>query len=268
YDGLGRPTVTYATDGGGDASWADALTATGDTVLAQAESAYDAAGNVVQVTTRERFWGEPGTGALGTPTSGVHARVSYAGYYYDPSDRLTAAVDVGTNGGTTWTRPATVPARSDTTLITSYDYDDAGRPALVTGPDGVANRTAYDRLGRVTSRTAADGTAAALTTAYGYDAGGRLVTVTAPGNRVTRYGYDSFGRVGNVTERDGTPLARTTTLGYDLTGAVTSVTDPLGAVTTTAFDVLGRATAVTEAAGTSLARTTSAAYDVLGRVTA
>ena len=40
-------------------------------------------------TSRERFHDETGTGALGTPTTGVKARVSYAASYFDKADRLT-----------------------------------------------------------------------------------------------------------------------------------------------------------------------------------
>src|SRR2546423_570358 len=82
-------TAVSTTDGGGDSGWSDAGDVSGDTVLEQAEYAYDAAGNVLLVTTRQLFHDETGTGALGTPTSGVHARVSYVGYYYDGADRLT-----------------------------------------------------------------------------------------------------------------------------------------------------------------------------------
>jgi hypothetical protein len=32
-------------------------------------------------------------------------------------------VDAGTNGGVAWTRPDSVPARSDTLLVTHYDYN-------------------------------------------------------------------------------------------------------------------------------------------------
>ena len=34
-------------------------------------------------------------------------------------------MNVGTNGGTAWTRPS-VPTASDTVLVTSYNYNAAG----------------------------------------------------------------------------------------------------------------------------------------------
>ena len=41
YDGVGRTTTSYTTDGGGYTTWSDALTVTGDIVLSQDEMSYD-----------------------------------------------------------------------------------------------------------------------------------------------------------------------------------------------------------------------------------
>ena len=150
YDGLGRPITRYTTDGGGDAGYEDADDVTGDVVLTQTETQYDLDGNVLQTTAHARFHDETGTGALGTPATGVKARVSHAVMYYDRLDRPTAAVDVGTNGGSAYTRPGTVPARSDTVLVTEFGYDVAGRQVSVTDPLGLIASTEYDALGRTT----------------------------------------------------------------------------------------------------------------------
>src|SRR5207237_3849651 len=83
FDGAGRPTKQYATDGGGDTAYGDADDVTGDAVLEQGEWAYDADGNVTLATTRQRFHDQTGTGALGTPSTGVLARVSFRASYYD-----------------------------------------------------------------------------------------------------------------------------------------------------------------------------------------
>ena len=48
-------------------------------------------------------------------------------------------------------RPGTVPARSDTTLVTTVSYDSAGRVQDVTDPKGIVARTLYDALGRTTA---------------------------------------------------------------------------------------------------------------------
>src|SRR5437667_125891 len=78
-------------------------------------------------TTRQRFHDETATGTLGNPTTGPKARVSYVASYYDAGNRLTDTVDVGTNGGSAYTRPGSVSSRSDTALVVSYGYDSAGR---------------------------------------------------------------------------------------------------------------------------------------------
>ena len=41
FDGAGRETVSYVSDGGGDTTWTDATNVTGDNVLSQVESTYD-----------------------------------------------------------------------------------------------------------------------------------------------------------------------------------------------------------------------------------
>src|SRR5205823_741538 len=90
------------------------------------------------------------TGALGNPSTGPHARVSYEAFYYDASNRPTDAVLVGTNGGSAYTRPSSVPARSDTVLVISQAYNAAGWADTATDPRGLVNKRYFDNLGRVT----------------------------------------------------------------------------------------------------------------------
>src|SRR5262249_39049241 len=141
YDGAGRVTVTYTTDGGGDTIWSDAGNASGDNVLEQAEDSYDADGNLILQTTRQRFDSETTTGALGNPTTAPLARVSSEAGYYDAAGRQTASVDVGTNGGSAYTRPSSVPTASDTVLVTAYGYNSAGLLETVTDPRGIVSKT-------------------------------------------------------------------------------------------------------------------------------
>ena len=110
YDGADRLVTEYTTDGAGGTPWVDATSVANDDVLEQTQSVYDGDGNVIETIDSQRFDDATGTGPLGTPTSGVEARVYYAAAYYDTADRLIADVDVGTNGGTAWTRPSSVPA--------------------------------------------------------------------------------------------------------------------------------------------------------------
>ena len=136
YDGAGWQVMQYQTDGGSGTSYADASTVSGDIVLSQTQYLYNGDGEVTETITSDRFNTDhdSATGALGTPTSGVEARVYYSGNYYDLADRLIATVDVGTNGGTAWTMPSSPPSRSSTTLVTSYSYAaDAVQVVKLTG---------------------------------------------------------------------------------------------------------------------------------------
>ena len=67
YDSLGHATRSYVGYDSAETSLADAGTVTGDTIFEQAETTYDAAGNVVQVAQRSRLHDATGTGELSTP---------------------------------------------------------------------------------------------------------------------------------------------------------------------------------------------------------
>jgi len=200
--------VSYITDAGGDTGYADALTVTGDAVLDQSENTYDAAGNVILVTTRQRFHDETGTGGLGSPASGVKARVSYVANYYDNGGRLTDTVDVGTNGGSSYTRPSSVPSRSDTALVTSYGYNAAGLVETTTDPRGIVSKQYYDNLGQTikTIQAYVDGTpsnADDKTTEYTYDGDGNMLTLKA---WLTGGAYQKTEWVYGVTPSQGSDL--------------------------------------------------------------
>ncbi|MBX9583069.1 MAG: hypothetical protein K2X87_22410, partial [Gemmataceae bacterium] len=266
YDGAGRPTTVSTTDGGGDSAYSDAATLTGDAVLEQVTTAYDASGNVLSVTSKERFHDETTTGALGNATTAPKARVSYAGYYYDGADRVTAVADVGTNGGSAWTRPGSAPSRSDTVLVTSTAYDAAGRPQDVTDPKAVVTRTSYDALGRTTkvvgnyvNGTVSD--ADDLTTEYAYNGAGRTsltAKLTGGGVQTTQWvygvtdggggsGVNSNDVVGAVRWPDPSTGAASSsqqeTVTVNALGQTATSTDRNGTVHTLAYDVLGRVTA-------------------------
>ena len=184
YDGAGRAVKTFSTDGSSGTSWSAAGSVTGDNVLSQIETQYDADGNAILSIDRERFDNETATGALGNATTTPKARVSYVATYYDAANRVTATVDVGTNGGTAYTRPATAPASSSTVLVTSNVYNAAGWVQSVTDPRGIVTQTTYDNLGR-TTKTIDDYTngtptnSSNQTTEYTYDGEGHTLTVKA-----------------------------------------------------------------------------------------
>ncbi len=265
YDGAGRAVTAYTTDGGGDAGWADALTVTGDAVLEQAEAQYDAAGRVVLSTTRQRFHDETATGALGTPTTGVKARVSYAGMYYDLAGRPVATVDVGTNGAAAWVRPAVVPARADTALVSSTVYDAAGRAWKATDPRGLEGRTEYDLLGRTTKTVEnyVDGVpsdADDKTTEYGYGPAG-MTSLTA---RITGGGGQTTAWVYGVTTAGGSAIASNDIVGATRWPDPTSGSASAAEQDTAAVNALGQTVTATDRNGTMHAL----AYDSLGRVAA
>ena len=155
-----------------------------DHVLEQVQTVLDGDGNAIETIDSQRFDNATGTGPLGTPTSGIGARVYYTATYYDAADRPTADVNVGTNGGTAWTRPDTVPSSSSTVLVTAYDYNAAGWVQDVIDPMGIDTRTYYDALGQTTKMVqnytgSAETSDSDVATEYGYDGDGNVTYVKA-----------------------------------------------------------------------------------------
>ncbi len=221
YDGADRVTATYTTDGGAVnnstasgsifMSWASANSVTHDVVLSQVEYQYDADGNVILTTDRERLPSDPSTttGPLTNANDTSNgARVYYTLAYYDAADREIESVNVGTNGGISndtsaggvnlnitsgiASRPSTMPNRTvnTDTQITIYTYNAAGEQATVTDPNGLVTQSVYDLLGNqvesiVNNSTVNGGTpsttntATNVTTLYTYDGDGNLTSETA-----------------------------------------------------------------------------------------
>jgi RHS repeat-associated protein len=155
YDQVGRLSKAFKCydTAEADTNYSAAGTVTSDTVQEQVESTYDNGGNRIQVLRRKRFHNATGTGELTTPGGAQpKARVSYTAIYPDALGRTQAEADYGTNGAAAFSRPATMPARSDTVLVTSTVYDDAGREWKVTDPKAIVKWTEYDDAAR-TSKT-------------------------------------------------------------------------------------------------------------------
>jgi RHS repeat-associated protein len=291
YDGAGRVTKSYGSDGGGDSAWSDAANVTGDAVLEQVETQYDADSNPIFVTARQRFHDETATGVLGEPTTAPKARVSYAASYYDLGDRLTATVDVGTNAGTAYTRPGSVPARSDTVLVNSFTYNTAGWLDTATDPRGIVAKSFYDNLGQVTKTIAAytDGTPTNntnKTTEFTYDGSGHVLTVKA---LLTSGAYEQTQYVYGVTTGGGSGVNSNDLVAelrypdkssgnvsstekeiysYNALGQPKTAQDRNGNVHAYSFDVLGRPTAdAVTTLGTGIdgaVRRLETAYDTQG----
>jgi hypothetical protein len=106
---------------------------------------------VIQVTHRRGFDNATGTGELTSPTSAQpNARVSYVAIYPDAVGREQARADYGTNGGTALSRPAVIPARSDTVLVTATLYNSDGEAFKVIDPMGTITYREFDDAGRRT----------------------------------------------------------------------------------------------------------------------
>jgi hypothetical protein len=263
YDGAGRDVMDFTTDGAGGTSWAAANSVAGDTVLEQVQTIYDGDGNAIETIDKQRFHNAAGTGALGTPTSGVEARVYYAASYYDNADRLIADVDAGTNGGAAWSRPISVPGSSPTLLVSNYVYNAAGWVSDTIDPMGIDTHTNYDNLGR-TIQTIDNDTGGAETaesnvsTDYGYDGDNNVTSVRAdePGGsyQQTNYVYGVTTDQGSYLNSNdllyaiqypdpttGQPSsAQQETYTYNTQGQPITFTDRNGTVHNYIYDVLGR----------------------------
>jgi RHS repeat-associated protein len=271
YDGARRLAVQYATDGSGGSSWANAATVANDIVLEQTETVYDGDGNAIEAIDRQRFHNATGTGALGDPNSTAvpQARVYFTGSYYDAANRLTATVNVGTNGGTAWMLPDMVPARSDTALVTNYTYNAAGWLQDTVDPRGLDRRTEYDALRRVTETIAnytgnPESDSSDVATLYTYDGDNHVLTVTAvqpagTPSQTTEYVYGITPAGGSaVASNDlmaatlypdpatGQPSAnQQMTYTYNALGQVSNMTDRNGTTHQYSYDILGRQTSDT-----------------------
>ena len=138
---------------------------------------------------------------------------------------------------------------------TKFIYDGDNRRTQVTYPDGKFETTGYDALGRVISRTDANG----IATQYGYDALGRLTSVTDALSQVTRYSYDEVGN--RITQTDAN--SHTTSYQYDQRGRRTQRTLPVGQTETYTYDLSGNMVSKTDFNG----KTTTYAYDSMNRLT-
>ena len=196
-DSLDRPIKAVVGYDTVETSYSDASALAGDTILEQAEIAYDILGTVIQTVSYARKAGVTDTGELSTSNS----RVSYVAMWYDQAGRQTNLADFGTNGGGSFTRPGTAPSRNDTVLVTTTAYDSAGNAYQTIDPAGKESRQEFDHAGRVTRtiRNYTDGdptTGTAdqdVTVERAYNSDDQVLTITAKnpttGDQVTKYVY-------------------------------------------------------------------------------
>ena len=254
YDSLNRPTVTYAGYDLDETAYAEAFSVSDDVILEQVETAYDNAGNAIQTTTRQRYHNAPDTqtGALQNPGTTPKARVTYQALYPDALGRLVAAADYGSNGGSAFTRPGTIPARSDTVLVSTAEYDSRGEVFQTTDPKGIVTRTVRDDRGREVTKIEDYG-GLARTTRQTYTPDGLKATLVAENagttNQTTTWTYgttlaDSDLATSTLLRTlaypDSTGGTDTKTFTHNRQGEPTTVTDQRGCVRTLERDLLGR----------------------------
>jgi len=167
-----------------------------------------------------------------------------------------------TNSGHTVETRYTDDGRPDSVIdnrgVTTYAWDDHGRQALVTNPDGTFIESRYDCQGnRTVEKTPFD------STFYGYDVLNRMSTVTSASGDVTQYRFDAVGNRDSVVNANGT----STGYHYDNLNWLVNVTNqgPSGVISsyTYALNGAGIRTGVTEADGSAV----TYGYDDLYRLT-
>ena len=257
YDGVNRAVKTYLACDPDETAYADAGSVLDDLVAEQTETTYDEASNRILEVQRARFHDATGTGELTDPNGAQpKARVSYTANWPDALARIKNQANYGTHGGTTPSRPAVAPARSDTVLISTTDHNHRGEAWQTADPAGRLSQTQFDAGGRKTREienvvpggTAADQNKEML---FAYTADGTLHTLTArnsaTGDQVTRWEYG--------TAREDSGVASTLLLRaklypdsqidrvefrYNRLGEMTEIKDQRGTVHAYDFDLLGR----------------------------
>jgi RHS repeat-associated protein len=244
-----------------------------DVILEQVEYTYDSAGNVIQTVVRQRYHNAPDTqqGSLQNPSTTPKARVLYRASWPDGIGRMIATATYGTNGGTSLSRPSTVPSGSDTILVSRTKFDGAGNTLDMIDPAGMVTRSGYDAAGRKitqidnyrssssSSSSSGGGCApsddANRTTEFTYTPDGQQATLVAvnarTGDQTTTWTYGTTLSTSDIASNQ---LLRSTTYpdsvgggdvvsySYNRQGQQRGLTDQRGCVHVYEFDQLGRPT--------------------------
>ncbi|MEE8153797.1 MAG: hypothetical protein V3T53_02430 [Phycisphaerales bacterium] len=166
FDRLGRQTHSFTLAKDNDSAYADADDVTGDYVLVESQTVYESTNSsdlLMRVTISREHDNSPtgDSGALDTnadaddllvTAANLNGRAQITAMWYDRFGRVTDTVRYGTNGGSDFDRDGlSVPARSDTALLTERTYNDDGSIKSVTDPRNVETRFEYDDVGRRTA---------------------------------------------------------------------------------------------------------------------
>ena len=253
WDGAGRQVMEYQTDGGSGTSYAEAGTVSSDVVLTQTQNVDDGDGNVIETITKDRFSTDStsATGALGTRSTGVEARIYYEGFYFDDANRMVADVNVGTNGGSSWTMPTSPPSRTDSVLETTYGYAaDAVQTVMLTGsPTGGTFTLTFggDTTSSIAYNASASTVQSALVALGSIGSGNVVVTTGINGGWQVRFTESLGGTYENQITASGSGLTGGTSPGVSVStlslggdnGTVVDTTDPDNIDTRDYYDPLG-----------------------------
>lgn len=241
------------------------------------EYAYDAAGNLVEVTdtfgraTQYQYDEANRQIAVSDPVGNTTRRLyDDAGnlietidpldrvtrYHYDELNRLVETVDpLGKSTVQTYDDNGNLLTITDPIgNVTAYEYDSLKRQVAIIDALGNRSEMAYDANGNIISRT----DAADRTTTFEYDALNRLVRQIDPSGGVTSYAYDAAGNRISTTNPNGNE----TRFEYDGLSRLVQTIDVLGGVTKYEYDDVGNRLAVIDPNG----HRTEYSYDELNRL--
>ena len=312
YDRLGRTTHRFVlANCSDDSAYGDADDVSGDIVLRERQTTFESSNSddVVMTAVIERYHDDKGgsetTGALDTNADGddlkytaanLEGRIQITANWYDDLGRVTDTVRYGTYGGSDFDRDGlSVPARSDTALLTEQSYYADGSLKEVTGPRNLKTRYEYDDAERQVTVIAnyVDGTPSGDTyhyTRYVYTDGLQTkMWVDLDGDdtedaddQVTEYSYgttkgasagDSKIATGHLLQEatypDSTGATDTVTYAYNAQNQQIWMEDQEGNVIETDYDDMGRVThkrvTTLDADFDGAVRRITTAYDNLGR---
>src|SRR5580658_9433923 len=207
--------------------------------------AYDAAGNVIQVT-------RPDGSFLAYTYDAAHRLIQMSdalgdriNYTVDPLGDRTQTLIYGP-GGATLTRTESAVFDELGRLLqnigaagqtTQYAYDNDSNVVFITDPLGNATGQAFDALNRLIQTSAP----LSSTTAYGYDAHNNRIAVTDARSLATAYVYDGLD---NLIQQSS-PDTGVTVYVVDPAGNRVQETDAAGHVAQMTYDALNRLTAKT-----------------------
>lgn len=212
-----------------------AIDALGNTAMFES----DVEGRVVQ----RSDWGPAGGPSRTTRSETGNEELSRVTYEYDEAGRSRRSTHVS------------LSPDDGEDLVTTHEFDRAGRVTQATDPGGRINTVIYDGLGR----SIAEVDPAGNRVDREYDAAGNVTRVVhtevsevrtmVPETFEERYRYDAMGRMviashqgvdGTIAAMPGGTQTLDTYYGYDSRGNMTVTVDPAGRATRHAYDGAGR----------------------------